>query len=542
MIFLFINNQISFITQKMGVCGSKKQKEMKFIAEIKEPNTQQASLQKIKAQNQDVLIEVGEQKQSISVFHDNPYTLYTQIQKAPSQSSLFKFQLVQHILSGQSRLMIIIDKSNDLSQDFYQQCLKHSLQHPNISHIHEYYDHENSFFIICDYCQGGSLWNWLQKKQQLAENQVARIFQQIVASIQYLHTLGLTHGKLTLKSFSFVNESDSLPIKFTDYENLFGQTEIDLCDQMYMSPETATNQELEASQSSDIWACGVMLYRMLSDSFPFEEQKTIQRAVQQVKRGVINYDLMELEKRSKKGLKLLQSLLIADPQKRIPLQQCMRDEWFEVCLEFQRENLDYAFSHLTQRQKHVNRVQRKLLIAMIKEFGNEKQQQIFEIFNQFDINKDGKLNRQELVQIYKQLHPNIDVEGQVNLIMKYLDQDKSGDIDFDEFIIAYIDKPSLVNKQNIETLFRMYDREKSGKLSCKRMSELTDIQEIKIDKILNHFLKKLAEKKNQKYDKQEYFNLDEFHYRFLFQKVQSSSIIQNIEYILRKKLGHIVPI
>ena len=53
--------------------------------------------------------------------------------------------------------------------------------------------------------------------------------------------MGLTHGKLTLKSFSFVNESDSLPIKFTDFENLFGQTELDLCDQLYMSPETATN-------------------------------------------------------------------------------------------------------------------------------------------------------------------------------------------------------------------------------------------------------------------------------------------------------------
>ena len=53
---------------------------------------------------------------------------------------------------------------------------------------------------------------------------------------------------------------------------------------------------------------------------------------------------------------------------------------------------------------------------------------------------------------------------------------------------------------NIETLFRIYDREKKGKLTCKRLSEHMDIEEIKIVKILNHFLKKLAEKKNLKYE------------------------------------------
>ena len=54
------------------------------------------------------------------------------------------------------------------------------------------------------------------------------------------------------------------------------------------------------------------------------------------------------------------------------------------------------------------------------------------------------------------------------------------------------------------------DREKTGKLTCKRLSEHIEIEEIKIDRILNHFLKKLALKKNTNYEKSDNFTLDDF--------------------------------
>ena len=54
------------------------------------------------------------------------------------------------------------------------------------------------------------------------------------------------------------------------------------------------------------------------------------------------------------------------------------------------------------------------------------------------------------------------------------------------------------------------DREKKGKLTCKRLSEHIDIEEIKIESILNHFLKKLAQKKNTNYEKSDHFTWNNF--------------------------------
>ena len=47
---------------------------------------------------------------------------------------------------------MIVDKNNEVGKNFYHKTVKNVIHHPNISQIHEYYDHENSYFIICDYC------------------------------------------------------------------------------------------------------------------------------------------------------------------------------------------------------------------------------------------------------------------------------------------------------------------------------------------------------------------------------------------------------
>lgn len=50
----------------------------------------------------------------------------------------------------------------------------------------------------------------------------------MLLAIQYLHSKKIYHGKLTLSSFSFLNESDDLVIKFTDFYNLHNALDIEL--------------------------------------------------------------------------------------------------------------------------------------------------------------------------------------------------------------------------------------------------------------------------------------------------------------------------
>lgn len=94
---------------------------------------------------------------------------------------------------------------------------------------------------------------------------------------------------------------------------------------------------------------------------------------------------------------------------------------------------------------------------MLKQFGTENQQNIYNTFQVFDINKDGRLNKKEIVEIYKQVFPDLNPEEEAENIFNKADYDKSGDIDFDEFVLASIDRSSLITKINLDMLFKMFD-------------------------------------------------------------------------------------
>lgn len=65
-----------------------------------------------------------------------------------------------------------------------------------------------------------------------------------------------------------------------------------------------------------------------------------------------------------------------------------------------------------------------------------------------DKDKSGSLSREELLEGYRQQFEELDVEKEVDEIMRTIDVDGSGEIDFTEFITATIDKKKfLTNPQ-----------------------------------------------------------------------------------------------
>lgn len=60
----------------------------------------------------------------------------------------------------------------------------------------------------------------------------------------------------------------------------------------------------------------------------------------------------------------------------------------------------------------------------------EEKNQLLKQFRALDENNDGKLSREELINGYKKVMSDIDAELQVDSIMKQLDKDGSGSIDY----------------------------------------------------------------------------------------------------------------
>ena len=61
--------------------------------------------------------------------------------------------------------------------------------------------------------------------------------------------------------------------------------------------------------------------------------------------------------------------------------------------------------------------------------------------------------------------PFDDTEKEVQRIMTEVDIDKSGTIDYNEFVLATINKQKLLNKEKLEATFRMFDKDVNGTIS-----------------------------------------------------------------------------
>src|SRR5205814_9714378 len=115
---------------------------------------------------------------------------------------------------------------------------------------------------------GGSIHEWMEAKygKAPAVAEAVTIADGILAGLDYLHRVGLTHRDLKLEN---VLLQDGIP-RLTD----FGlarvlKTEAQSGDisgtPRYMAPETFSGSY---SASSDLWACGILLYELLAGGNP----------------------------------------------------------------------------------------------------------------------------------------------------------------------------------------------------------------------------------------------------------------------------------
>jgi len=80
-------------------------------------------------------------------------------------------------------------------------------------------------------------------------------------------------------------------------------------------------------------------------------------------------------------------------------------------------------------------------------------------FMALDKNHDGKLSQEELMEGYTNIYGNSELAKQeVDTIMKNVDADNNGYIDYSEFLIASTNKKKLLSKDNLKKAFDLFDK------------------------------------------------------------------------------------
>ena len=213
-----------------------------------------------------------------------------------------KVYRVQHLMTKEAFACkeLPVKKIKDKEKFKNEINIMSKCDHPNIIKLVEIYEDRMFIELIMEECFGGTLFDRLYKNMEeegeaFSEKEAAKIFKQIMSAIYYCHKQGIAHRDLKMENVLFLYKTKDSPIKVIDFglsefqslpENLLeiisGEKNMMMTGYVgtphYISPEVINGKY---NQKCDIWSAGVILYAMLSGSFPFDgkSDKDIYKAI-----------------------------------------------------------------------------------------------------------------------------------------------------------------------------------------------------------------------------------------------------------------------
>ena len=94
------------------------------------------------------------------------------------------------------------------------------------------------------------------------------------------------------------------------------------------------------------------------------------------------------------------------------------------------------------------------------------------MFLSFDKNGDGRLTKDELLKGMSRVTNESSIIDSLDDLMKTIDTDNNGYIEFEEFLRASIDKEKLLTEKNLKIAFDIFDKDKSGRISASELKTL----------------------------------------------------------------------
>ena len=158
------------------------------------------------------------------------------------------------------------------------------LNHPGIATIYELHQHGDELLMIMEFVRGETLQTLSERVGPLEPPQAAHICIQILNALSHAHRAGIIHRDLKPAN---VMVTDTGIVKIMDFgiARMLGGEQLTHAGSMmgtpaYMAPEQVLGGEIDGR--ADLYAVGVLLYRLLSRELPFKADTAIAMAQKQV--------------------------------------------------------------------------------------------------------------------------------------------------------------------------------------------------------------------------------------------------------------------
>ena len=366
--------------------------------------------------------------------------------------------------------------------------------HPNIVKLIEIYEDKRHYELIMEELGGGTLLERLNNKMEedgetFSENDAAIIFKQIISAINYCHGKGIVHRDLKLENIIFLEKKESLEIKIIDFglsqynnyrlvclndliseENTKTVTMFEIVGTPhYISPEVLKRKY---NQKCDIWSAGVILYAMLSGTFPFngKTDKDIYKAILRQKVDFPD----KIWKNISKEAKDLISHMLCEEEKRLSAEKILNHHWFNKQSLNKQNKISKENILEIKNYKNSNDFKRFILTCLATRLKENEIKELKKLFCEMDKNKDGTLTPGEVKVSLKKFMD----ENEIEKIFKEIDINNSNKIEYTEFISALIGKKKYLKEEKLLEIFKTLDKDGNGKITKDEIKKVLKGQDI----------------------------------------------------------------
>ena len=203
------------------------------------------------------------------------------------------------------------------------------INHPHIIKLFSYLEDRYNYYLAMEYAQKGNLYQLIQEKKGLNENEAFNYFIQVVSAIHFLHINGYAHRDIKPENILL---DENYQIKLCDFGwcvNVSKGERITFCGTYeYMAPEMINDEFYD--MGIDIWSLGVLLYEMIHGYSPFRAHfflKDAKSAMKEIFMNIKNNNYTIDRKISKECINLIDKLLTIDPKKRIKVNEIFLHPW-----------------------------------------------------------------------------------------------------------------------------------------------------------------------------------------------------------------------
>jgi len=250
--------------------------------------------------------------------------------KTVGQGQFGKVKLAIHQITKDKVAVKIIEKQKldevTLKMVYREVSIMKLLNHPHIIRLFEVIDTEQYLFLVMEYASGGEVMDLIVAHGRLQEKDARRFFRQIVAALDYCHSLHVIHRDLKAENLLL---DSKMNIKVIDFglSNCFvpGSYMKTFCGSpTYTAPELIQRKKYEGPEV-DVWSLGVVLFVLVCGYLPFDGQ-SFQELFQKIIAGYYTVpDWVSPECRD-----LISRMLVVNPAQRATLDQVREHPWIRV--------------------------------------------------------------------------------------------------------------------------------------------------------------------------------------------------------------------